>query len=186
MSDKPIYYTGIGSRQTPKEMLDYMMTIGYTLAKSGLVLRSGAAEGADSAFERGCDAGHGRKEIYLPWNGFNHRTIDGISVLPFSTEAMELASRTHPAWDKLNDGGRRLHARNGHQILGKDVSSLDALSRFVICWTMGTGGTEQALRLARQYDVPIINLEKTKSDTVLLSVFRTIGIALNVRNASLE
>ena len=99
---------------------------------------------------------------------------------------MELASHVHPAWDKLNDGGRRLHARNCHQVLGKDISSLDALSRFVICWTTGTGGTEQALRLARQYDVPIINLEKTKSDTVLLSVFRTVGVALNIRNAFME
>ena len=185
--DKPIYYAGIGSRQTPPEILDCMRVIGYVLAKSGLVLRSGAAEGADAAFEKGCDAAGGKKEIYLPWNAFNGKIIDGTSILPFTKEAMELASHIHPAWANLSEGGKRLHSRNCHQVLGKDVLSLTALSRFVICWTAGTGGTEQALRLARQYGVPIINLYKIKTESILLSVFRTIsGPCLDVRNAPLE
>jgi len=40
----------------------------------GYTLRSGGANGADTAFEEGCC----RKELYLPWPGFNGRRI-GVS-----------------------------------------------------------------------------------------------------------
>ena len=47
-------YTGIGSRNTPKEVLELMKTIGKYLGCLGYELRSGGADGADSAFESGC------------------------------------------------------------------------------------------------------------------------------------
>ena len=48
-------YAGVGSRSTPAEVLHWMESIGRGMARAGMVLRSGAARGADSAFERGCD-----------------------------------------------------------------------------------------------------------------------------------
>lgn len=57
-------YAGIGSRKTPKNVLDFMFEIGKELALLGYVLRSGGAEGADSAFEKGADSVKGMKEIY--------------------------------------------------------------------------------------------------------------------------
>ena len=64
------YYTGVGSRNTPQEVLDIMILIGEYLAKGEYCLRSGGAAGADKAFETGCDNANGNKRIYVPWNGF--------------------------------------------------------------------------------------------------------------------
>lgn len=74
------YYTGVGSRKTPQNEFDLLVKVGYFLAEQGWTLRSGAADGADTAFEEGCDT-HAvvfestpRKEIYVAWQGFSNRT----------------------------------------------------------------------------------------------------------------
>ena len=54
-----IRYSGIGSRETPDNVLVVMEKLGAAFAKKGFVLRSGGADGADSAFERGCDSANG-------------------------------------------------------------------------------------------------------------------------------
>lgn len=46
-------YTGIGSRNTPPDILDIMFRLAGKLASEGYVLRSGGAQGADDAFEQG-------------------------------------------------------------------------------------------------------------------------------------
>ena len=162
-------YTGIGSRDTPPTELARMEEVAAILQRQGWTLRSGGAEGADSAFERGADRAArkdgttARKEIYIPWNGFQRRSDQetGVilaSALPNAREAMEMAKRYHPAWERLRQGARLLQSRNGHQILGRD---LDDPSDVVICWTDGgtiKGGTGQALRIAQDLGIPVLNL----------------------------
>ena len=48
-------YTGVGPRDTPQDVLQLMMAIGKRMAELNWVLRSGGADGADKAFEVGCD-----------------------------------------------------------------------------------------------------------------------------------
>ena len=146
-------YAGIGSRSTPQWCLDQMANWGLYLEGIGYILRSGGANGADSAFELNVPPAH--KEIYLPWMGFNGSTSDLIAP---SANAMEVAAEFHPNWAACSKVARLFHARNSHQILGEH---LDDPVKFVICWTPGgeiTGGTGQALRIAQAYDIPIINL----------------------------
>ena len=50
------FYTGIGSRQTPKDILNLIEDVAFKLASKGYILRSGAAKGADTAFEDGAKA----------------------------------------------------------------------------------------------------------------------------------
>lgn len=138
-----VYYAGIGSRETPPEILSLMTRIAEKLSSMGYILRSGGAPGADTAFEFGSDPE--KMEIFLPWKGFE----GNLSPLwgP-SDAAMLLGAEFHPAWDGLSDGSKRMHARNCHQVLGSD---LETPVSFVICWTQGgkaTGGTGQALRIA--------------------------------------
>ena len=148
-------YAGIGSRSTPPDVLASMTPIATHLAKQGWTLRSGGADGADMAFEKGCDVVHGDKRIFLPWRGFNK------NLSPLYTphnEAFKMAARIHPAWHKLTRGGKALHARNCHQILGEALNDPVSL---VVCWTPGgkaTGGTATAIHLAEQYRIRIINL----------------------------
>jgi hypothetical protein len=147
------YYTGIGSRQTPQNVLDIASTLAAVFASYGYVLRSGGADGMDTAFEQGCDVFKGPKEIYLPWKMFNNNTSNIYTIMP---EAFVMAREIHPNWEALSSGGQKLHARNMHQVLGRD---LNTPSRFVVCYTEPEkGGTSQALRLADKYGIPIINI----------------------------
>ena len=158
-------YTGIGSRRTPAHILDVMSGAAYWLACDDWTLRSGCAAGADSAFEQGANeaAAYFGLELFLPWFGFEGRSEHDIGPngrFEPQPEAFEIAERFHPNWANLKQGAKRLHARNVHQILGPDVTA-PVLSRFVICWTpdgAGGGGTGQALRIAKHYDVPIFDV----------------------------
>lgn len=162
---KQLTYAGIGSRQTPPDIMEMMFEIADTLAKRNWILRSGHADGADLAFEKGCIEGEGKKEIYLPWNGYNGHVENyedylTHSSLPAHQEAMKMAQNFHPNWSALTLGGRLLQARNSYQMLGQHMSLIEK-SDMVICWTKNgkrSGGTGQALRLAVHYDIPIFDL----------------------------
>lgn len=155
------FYTGVGSRSTPIDILDLMTRIAIRLDADGYWLRSGNAEGADQAFATG-HALTGNMEIYLPWRTFNrdHPSLHHARYVyerP-TRQAFNIARRYHPAWERLAPGGQDLHARNVHQVLGIDC---DRPARFLICWTPnadGSGGTGQALRIARAYHVPTFDL----------------------------
>ena len=137
-------YAGIGSRETPEAVLREMLTIGAARAVLGWKLHSGGARGADSAFEAGCDLQSGHKHVFYAKDA--------------TEEAMQLAAKFHPAWNRCSPYARRLHARNMFIILGPE---LDRPVDEVICWTKNggaTGGTGQAIRAAHHYDIPVNNL----------------------------
>lgn len=154
MMDTPkICYAGIGSRETPKPILTRMSVLAFLLAEKGLVLRSGGADGADSAFEQGCDKAGGEKEIFLPWKKFNNNMSP---LFKPSSEIRAYAAQFHPVWESLSSGVQQLHARNCQQVLG---AKLDDPSCFILCWTNpGKGGTNQAIKVAMANNVPVINL----------------------------
>ena len=153
------YYTGIGSRETPANVLGRMADIAHALAKQGYVLRSGGADGADSAFEQGCNKAKGKKDIYIPWRNFNNRGWNTrAGIVPDLEAAREIVLRTHPAPERLSQGAMKLHCRNPYQILGEGLSTPSA---FVIAYTKDgklVGGTATALRLAQEHGVPVYNL----------------------------
>ena len=62
-------YTGIGSRETPEDILTFFTQVANYLGERDFILRSGGANGADLAFEKGCQ--NDQKEIYIPWKNFN-------------------------------------------------------------------------------------------------------------------
>lgn len=152
-------YAGIGSRITPIEILGLMADLGKSLANQGCVLRSGGALGADSAFEAGCSEVKGKKEIFLPWNGYNNNKS---KLNKPSAEAHAISRKYHPAWDKCSQGVHKLHARNAHIILGEDCNTPVSM---VICYTengSGKGGTGQAMRIAKDRGIEICDLGNPK------------------------
>ena len=156
-------YTGIGSRSTPDSIIELIHQISAKLDEKGFLLRSGGASGADSAFEQYST----KKEIYLPWNGFNGHNHDGESYFdylqcPGWSLAKVSVETFHPSPKSLSSAGRSLMARNAMQISGKNCKSP---SNFVICWTKNgeeIGGTSQAIRIARYYNIPVLNLGNPK------------------------
>lgn len=156
-------YAGVGSRETPPEVVDQIVAIGRIAAAAGWTLRSGAANGADAAFERGCDIEGGSKEIYLPWKGFNGHTSQLYDAPP---HAYARAAEVHPAWGRLSEAMRKLHSRNMQQVFGEYV--VDPV-QFVVCWTSdgcehhaqrnrATGGTGTAISAASRAGIPVYNL----------------------------
>lgn len=151
------FYAGIGSRTTPTDVQIQMTLIAVLLEGQGYVLRSGGAEGADTAFARGVKK-ESNKIILRP----KHATA----------EAEVIASKAHPAWHACNDYVRKLHARNAQIVLGP---KLDEIAEFVICWTPDEtkGGTSLGLRIARDNKVPVFNFygnHATQCRTFLSSV----------------
>lgn len=167
-------YAGIGSRHAPPDILERMTVAAGRLARTGYTLRSGGAEGADTAFELG--AGD-MKEIYLPWRGFNNNPSP---LHPPSSEAFDLAASFHPGWHRLSPAAKKLMARNSHQVLGADLKSP---SGFVVCWTPDgaeteaqrgpkTGGTGQAIAIAGRHGIPVFNLARPDAGERLLAFIK--------------
>ena len=173
------YHTGIGSRDIPKNIWSKFLVFGDALAQLGWTLRSGAAWGADTAFERGCDKAGGNKEIYLQWKNFKDHTSELYYISPEATElACEIYGRDR--WKRAKGSTRAFMARNMYQVTGLE---LNEPSEFVVCWTPdgcnhhstrkrgrdGTGGTGQAIAYASELDIPVFNIRDTEDEIQLFN-----------------
>lgn len=147
------YYSGIGARATPPDVLKRMHRLAGILCRLGYTLRSGGAEGADVAFEMGCDPDF--KEIFKA-----HGDI------PMWTNVF--TDLFHPAPSKLKEYPRKLMNRNACQILGRDGSTpVD----FVVCWTAdgrASGGTGHAIKIAQYFNIPVYNFFYNETDILAL------------------
>jgi len=151
-------YAGVGSRDTPDDIIKTMRGIGKALDKRGYMLRSGGAQGADKAFEKHST----NKEVFL-----------ASDDLPAWTEVF--TDFFHPNPRALNDYPRRLMQRNAMQILGRDG---DSPVEFVVCWTKNgkdSGGTGQAIRIADYYGIPVFNLRNDGAFDMLKDYVRVIA-----------
>lgn len=152
--DNPIFFTGVGSRETPSDVLIVMKEISKKLTKHGLILRTGDAEGADKAFRDGVV--NSNLEVYTASD---------------STVVVEnIAQKYHPAWQNCSSFAQKLLGRNVFQVKGKD---LQTNSQFLICWTkkgQSIGGTRIAIELAKDENIPVFNLA-LKTDVENLIVF---------------
>jgi hypothetical protein len=147
----PRYYTGVGSRRAPPSVEGRFKEVVLRLSELDYIARSGAADGPDTWVERYAT----KSQIFLPWYDFNGNRSLLYTPTPY---AFEIAAAVHPAWERLKPTGKKLHARNAHQVLG---ANLQTPSDFVVCWTPGAkivGGTATAIRIAQKYGIPVFNL----------------------------
>jgi hypothetical protein len=142
---------GLGSglaqldRRAPKTFAHLQKLIADLESKRApFTLRSGGAEGADSAFQ----AGDPLAFILKPHHATN--------------QARELASKHHPNWANLSPYVQNLMARNAQIILGQELNDP---AKFVMAWTptlnihsREAGGTGHGLRIAEAAGIPIRNL----------------------------
>lgn len=188
-----IVITGIGSRETPQEDLEFLTKLGAATEARGWRGRSGGAGGADLAFEKGFKDPR-NIDVIVPWRGFLPMKMNEKQVSDYlgrqrpssgpgapvmlsgekKNEAERIASQFHPAWDKCTSGAKSLHTRNVPQVLGLDLRSKTDL---VVCYTIdgkATGGTGQAMRIAMNEGIPIANL-KIPEERKLLEEFFELG-----------
>lgn len=183
------YYTGIGSRSTPKEILAIMFDLAAMLANKNFTVRSGGAEGADTAFEQGCDSVRGSKEIYLPWKNFNKNTSPLYSPTDSDLTTIIASEIIGPAWKYLKRPAQLLMCRNVQQVFGKKV---DKPTKFIVCWTPDgceseeqytkqTGGTGLAITAASRFGIPVFNFGGAD---VIHTLERIIKVAEGMDNES--
>lgn len=161
-------YAGIGSRETPQDVLTMMHQVAAKMHTLDWTLRSGNADGADSAFQSAATL----KEIHLPWPGYNGAPLDHPRyIVPTPTKQMcQVAADHHPNWSNLKDSVRLLMIRNVTIILGLDL--LNPV-QFVCCWTPGgqlKGGTAHGIKVARAFYIPVFNLACHKDQTSLANM----------------
>lgn len=163
---------GIGSRKTPPEILEIMTQLGTWVREKKGWIRSGHCLGADIAFEEGAKE---RTIVYLPEKNFNNnkryytvpKQILSYNQAPDNARirAQQSINKYHPTHGNgLSDYQRLLFGRNYFQIFGFKNKIVDA----VVCWCKLTkkgknkgralGGTALAINMARDYDIPVINL----------------------------
>ena len=158
-----LVWAGIGSRgygrePMPPSVLADMTELARRMAADGWHLHSGGADGSDTAFANGTPVE--QRTIWLPWPGYNDLSGPDCHPIPRDRlqQALELAERHHPAWERCKQGTRKLHARNGLIVLGRN---LDRPVHAVVAYTQGgalQGGTAQGLRIAMENNIPIFNL----------------------------
>ena len=177
MADESRFYAGIGARSTPERMLDLMARVAVLMAERGWTLRSGHDRGADQAFEAGALAVDGGAEIFLPWPGFRpEQAIHGQAFVAPQGWAYDIARESHPRWDGLKQGGKKLQARDVHKVLGPVEGGV--ASSLVLCWTPdGTGNvdTEQTVRVAEAHGVPVFNLHHAATRERLIKAVEHVG-----------
>jgi hypothetical protein len=144
-------YAGIGSRQTPSEVLKQMTEIAKQLESKGYTLNTGITfrgkeEGADKAFSDGTT----KKNLFSPEK-------QGARA-----KEQTIAKEMHPNPGALSGGGLKLMARNTNQVFG---DNLDKPVDFVLFYAKETsnslrpeGGTGQAVEMARRKGIPTINM----------------------------
>lgn len=156
-------YAGIGSRETPPEILELMRKLADRLGQLEFLLRSGGAKGADTAFEQGVLGKH-YAEIYYAdsWATLSFWQKEmRLYDEPELQAGMELFREYHPAPHRCSEYAAKLHCRNAFILLGVDLPDFPDPVDFVVCWTKdgnATGGTGQALRIAQDYKIPVFNL----------------------------
>ena len=149
--------TGIGSRETPNKIMLEMEKIGEYCKNNNITVRSGHADGADWAFEKGAQQ---RCIAYLPWQNFNSNLKSNarIVVVPSDDKYYEITKTFHPNVKALSRGALSLMNRNACQVLGLN---LDKYTNCIVCWTKDgklMGGTAQAIKIANFYNIPVYNM----------------------------
>ena len=155
-----LVYAGIGSRATPPETLRDMTIMAAWLARRGWHLHSGGAAGADSAFAAGAP---GRAPHRVPAlarisrlrrAGLPHPLARAHAHLPRHRRrpASHVATAARPPPGLcMPETPRSCWARTA------DTTPVHA----VVAWTergLISGGTGQGIRIARRYDIPVLNL----------------------------
>jgi len=182
-----MHYAGIGSRETPLSTRNLMTAVAKRLSRLGYTLRSGGADGADSAFQAGAD----RSWIFYKDHALR-LSPEGDEKIEYNAEDilfMEgFVTKYHPAPHALKGGGRELMRRNTLQVMSYSQYWLELPQvDFVLCWTpdgslngasRSAGGTGQALRIAHDYGIPVFNLEPDAPAALnrLAALLRELGV----------
>lgn len=170
MNDMKICYAGIGSRSITKKEEEIIQILAQQMNRYNFYLYSGHAEGSDQVFENATPSDH--SVIFLPWDRFNYPFhAKYVYIKGDDPIGIDSVYRYHPAPDKLKRGGLACMSRNYFQIHGDESLGWPRV-KFVISCTdekngVYSGGTAQAIRIAKSLDIPVFNIRSKKWESEL-------------------
>lgn len=152
MPAKPnLFYTGVGSRQAPPDILCDLADYSQSLQNKGYTVRTGDAKGCDAIFAR-----MNNSVIYDPTMVINK--LDHWSY----AEVKKYLPTDRQGFDNWKPYVKALLARNMMQVLGDAGNSP---SGFLLCWApslfyedSSSGGTGYAIRCALAHGITVYNL----------------------------
>ena len=166
MNDRYKAFSVSTPRDCPQDVLEKLKGLAMRLGNMGYTARlGGAPDGSDQAVETNSI----KVELYFPWKKFLKRQSD--MPVPgeegIGKEAVDLAKRFHPAYDKMTEVVQKMIARTSFQIMGANLR--DPI-KFLVCWspdgaesskdrTAKTGVAGQAISIASSISIPIFNLK---------------------------
>jgi hypothetical protein len=159
-------YAGIGSREISFVEKTIITHVANILSNMNLLLYSGNAPGSDQTFQK---ASNGKCVVFLPWDRFELSSFDytknavDFQIVGQSPQGIASINKYHPNPKSLGQGGKCLMARNWHQING--IAKFPMVSFVVCCATPDgkgscIGGTSQAVRIALDLNIPVINIRE--------------------------
>ena len=182
----------IGSRDLEKESghersIKLCYNVAYSFARLGITFTSGlAALGMDGiaqkAYSAAVNEGSARLEQFevyvanqneITRSRLPNKNLSIIMNQAKINEIEQIAASIHPAWHNCNEWARGMHMRNVHQILGYNLDyPVDAVVTWVKENPDGTprGGTATAIKLAREYGIPVFNLNTPDVQKVLYEI----------------
>lgn len=142
-----------------EDIIKIFEEVAKKLEELGYTYRSG---GNDSELDQRVSAIMSKKEVYLPWKGFND--LDSEYNYP-SEKARDIANKYHPIYNELGFAVQAIVARMSHRVLGPDcLTPVD----FLLCWTddgvethkartTKTGTVGQVISIANDHNIPVFN-----------------------------
>lgn len=158
-------YAATGNQNPPPEVLSRIESVVRRLNQMGFTARTGGFEGVEEAVEKTS----AKKEVHLPWKGFN----DKESKFTWTKErATSVARMFQPGFDALKKPVQTFLAKNARLILGDSVAS-PAL--FLIVWTEDgcntikrrnaqTGFAGHPIAIASALGIPIYNFQNPEDE----------------------
>lgn len=209
VGQRTMTYAGIGSRETPAEVLEEMQKIAEKLESSGYKLQTGykkrkgsivEEEGADKAFSSGVKK-PANKELFGP-DMVNetamrvayevHSNLDNMGNYVYNKWVDKLSKNNEKAVAEAKarefaEGAKALQARNTFQVFGRN---LDTPVDFVLFYAeekegdlRPKGGTGQAVEMARRKGIPTINMKNSNWRKELDKVLEMTGKPSSVSTA---
>jgi hypothetical protein len=157
-----------GNKEAPPEILEKVAQLAQYLESRGFTIRVGG----DGPVEDAAEVASQKKEVLLPWRGFN----DKESATTFPIErAFHIAKMFHPTWDHMKKGVQSILAKNARLVMGNKMMSPATL---LLCWTedgaedrrevtMKTGLAAHPIRIASGSGVRVFNLGRPDAESRL-------------------
>lgn len=157
-----MYIAIVGTRKPDRKMIHLAEHAAEVALASGFQLVTGGATGIDEVAMR---VGHKACHVVLPWPSYNRHLLERYGIekvtvynprIHFSWKAS--VWKYHPAAHRLDPPSMALHARNYGIVC--EAAGIVALPK--INSRGDYGGTGQAIRIAKNQDIPLLLLDDVR------------------------